>query len=102
MCKHRDMRVFHDAYGNTAILQPVRVFPYYGTTVRKASYRLIIKSDYDAGFVNFVSVYETEQEALNQLKTFSCGSFREKIPSDKSAEFYKLLFKKLGENFGLR
>ena len=96
MCYSRDeVQVFHDLYDNTAILQGVKVFPYSGAAMRKASYRLLVKSDYDGGFVYFVSVYETKEQALEKLKEMSGGTFREVVLSDDQARFFKNITHKL-------
>ena len=100
---HDDVQVFHDNFKNTAILQKVRVFPYDGCSMRKISYRLIVKSDYDDGFVYFVSVYETKEEALETLGNLSQGTFREYIMSDEMSErYHEIMHKFEVEFYGLR
>ena len=70
------MSVYKDDFGNTAIIETIKHFPYREAKKKVKSFRLIVSSDYDNNSIYFVSVYETEERALNKLKEFSCGTFQ--------------------------
>lgn len=100
---HEDVMVFHDDYQNVAFIQPVKVFPYFGSEVKRVSYRLIIKSDYEQGFVYFVSVYETKEQALQKLNEISNGSFRQVVDADGVVRYFNDVERRLKEEmYGIR
>lgn len=70
------MKKYKDNFGNTAKLEEKMIFPYKGANVKSTAYVLTISADYDNDFVYFVSVYETYDEALEKLRTLSCGTFK--------------------------
>lgn len=82
------VRVFHDCYRNTAVLQETQVFPYYGAACKKPAYRLVVKADYDDQMLTYASVFETEREAMDQLSVMGCGTFRECVPQ---ADYWRFL-----------
>ena len=69
------MRVYKDAFYNTAVIEEVEIFPYEGANRKKKSYRLILRNE--EGFVYHVSVHETNKEAVDRLECLSCGTFVE-------------------------
>ena len=70
------VKTFHDDYGNTAMIKEGRHFPYKGAKEKQADFILTLSADYEDNFIYFVSLYETEKEAMDHLKKFSCGTFR--------------------------
>lgn len=81
----KDLRVFHDVYGNTAMIQHIKTCPYRGAPVKEDAFRLVVKADYDDGLVYFVSIYEKVDNALEELRIMSCGTFRENYSWDEEA-----------------
>lgn len=72
-------RIFKDDYGNRGTLDVSQRFPYNGSWKKQNAYRICL---YDAeDYLYHVSVYETEHEAVDSLKPFSCGSFEEVVIS---------------------
>ena len=66
------LHIYHDKFHNTATISVCFSPPYYGAAPQKAF--VLDLHNYDL-FLYFRSIYETEQEAVNKLKTFSCGTF---------------------------
>ena len=63
------MMVYHNAEcGNTGIIEEVNTYPYTGASKRQKGYRVMIKADYDNDFIYHVSVFETLEEAKNDLR----------------------------------
>lgn len=67
---------FKDNFGNTAKIETVEILPYKGAKKKIKSFRLCLFADYDRNFLYFVSVYDNQQEAIEKLKSFSCGTFK--------------------------
>ena len=60
--------VYHNSEcGNTGIIEEVNTYPYKGASKRQKSYRVIVKADYDNDFIYHISVFETLEEAKNDL-----------------------------------
>lgn len=68
-------KFFIDDFKNTATITKKRIYPYYGATKKQDAFVLKIQS-FDKMYFH-LTVYETEQEAINKLKTFSCGTFKQ-------------------------
>ncbi len=61
--------VYHNAEcGDTGIIEEVNTYPYKGASKRQKSYRVIVKADYDNDFIYHISVFETLEEAKNDLR----------------------------------
>lgn len=68
--------IYKDYFGNTAKIEKVYILPYKGAQTKESNFRLLITADYENDFLYFVSVYETEKDALKKLEGFSCGTFK--------------------------
>lgn len=66
----------HDKFGNTATIKTKYMKAYKDAPTKDFAYVLTLTNDWDNDFVYFVSVYETEEEALKKLSEFSCGTFK--------------------------
>ena len=66
--------IFADKFHNYAIVEERTCRPYYGAPKQKC-YRVILQ-DYE-GFTYHISVHETATDAMEKLKSFSCGSWQE-------------------------
>ena len=64
-----------DEFKNKAIIEEVFIKPFYDSKEYSKSYRLTCKSMYNVGFVYFVSVYETIEQAKNKLSSLSCNTW---------------------------
>lgn len=73
------MKSFLDDYGNMATIKKDYGFPYKGAEKRTEEFILTLYSMYDNCKMYFLSIYETEEDAMNKLKSFSCGTFKESI-----------------------
>jgi hypothetical protein len=72
------LRVFKDIFHNTAYIKEICIYPYYGAKELEKGYRLILKSDYDStDSIYYLSIFQSMAAALNKLKEFSCGTFKE-------------------------
>ena len=69
------IKYYADDYGNTAIIAAGYSRPYEGAPLMK-DYTLSCIHKRDKR-TYFLSVFETMEEALEKLKEFSCGTFRE-------------------------
>ena len=70
-------KIFRDDFGNTARISKVMTLPYKGAKRKQKSYKLSITADYDDDFLYYVSIYEKEKDAKNDLKVFSCNTWKE-------------------------
>lgn len=70
------MKVLHDNFNNTATIEKCLIIPFEGANYKEEGYRLTLTSDYDNDFLYFVSLYETEKEALEGLSDFSCNTWK--------------------------
>lgn len=70
------MKIYFDKFSNMATITTKKMLPYEGTRVRQQSFVLKVYALYDKNFLYFLSVYETEAEALKKLSEFSCGTFK--------------------------
>lgn len=71
------IKVYKDMYGNTATIEKVRIMPYKEAQTKCDAYKLTASSDYENGFIYFVSVYESIGDAIKKLNNMSCGTFKE-------------------------
>lgn len=69
-------KLLYDNFGNTAKITKRKIYPFRGSQVKKDSYTLTLTADYEEDLIYFVSVYESEKEAMKKLKEFSCGTFK--------------------------
>lgn len=83
-----------DEYGNKALIEEVEVKPHKGGTPEKA-YRLSCFADYDNDFCYYISIFDSVENAENQLKNFSCGSFKDTsiISAENIIRFLKIDYK---------
>ena len=58
----------NDTFGNVAIIEEVMVYPYKDARRRQKSYRVVAIAAYD-NFVYHISLFETLQEAKDDLKS---------------------------------
>lgn len=70
------MKTLHDNFGNTAKITKKNIYPFRGSQTKEEAYILTVTADYEENLVYFVSVYESEREAMKKLKEFSCGTFK--------------------------
>lgn len=71
------MRIFLDDFNHIAKITKIKIYPYDKAPQKEDSFVLKIVSRYNKNMCIFLSIYETEQDAINRLKTFGCGSFKE-------------------------
>jgi hypothetical protein len=69
------IKTFHDDFGNTAVITKKNILPYKGSPQKQVAFILTLSADYENDFIYFVSMYETEIEAMEKLQTFSCNSW---------------------------
>ena len=69
------VKIFHDDFGNTATIKEEPHFPYKGAKRKQNAFLLILSADYENNFVYFISLYETETEAISKLQKFSCNTW---------------------------
>lgn len=69
-------KIFYDEFGNRAEIESVIVFPYKDAAKKEMGYRLSLYAEYDNDFLYFVSLYESEHDAIKKLKTFNCNTWR--------------------------
>ena len=69
------IKTFHDDFGNTAVITEKNVLPYKGAPQKQQAFILTISADYENDFIYFVSMYETEIEAMKKLQKFSCNTW---------------------------
>ena len=70
------VKILHDNYGNRAEIEEVFVFPYKDSPKKEKDYRLSLYAEYDNDFLYFVSLYESELDAIKKLKNFSCNTWK--------------------------
>lgn len=83
-----------DECENRALIEEVEIKPHKGGTPEKA-YRLSCYADYDEDFCYYVSIFDSVESAENQLKKFSCGSFKDTsiISAENIIQFLKIDYK---------
>lgn len=64
-------------FGNYASIKRYLGYPYMGAPEKTEHFKLSCYALYDNADCYHVSVYETEQEALNALMKISCGEWTE-------------------------
>ena len=69
-------KILHDDYGNRAEIEEVATFPYKGSPKKEKSYKLSLCAEYDNDFLYFVSLYESEYDAMRKLENFSCNTWK--------------------------
>jgi len=70
-------KLFKDDFHNTALIETVWNYPNFGANKKELGYWLACFADYNNNFLYFCSVYNTEEAAMEKLKTLSCGTFKE-------------------------
>ena len=71
------IRTFQDDFNNVAMIQKYMILPYHDAKEKQEAFRLVCMDKDNDNFIYFVSVYETVQNAMEILNTFSCGTFKE-------------------------
>ena len=69
-------KILHDDYGNRAEIEEVVVLPYKDSPTKEKGYRLSLYAEYDNDFLYFVSLYESERDAMENLEKFSCNTWK--------------------------
>lgn len=59
----------NDDCGNIGIIEEVYILPYKGAKKKQKGYRALAIAEYDNNFIYHVSVFETLEEAKNDLKS---------------------------------
>ena len=67
-----------DEYGNRALIEEVEVKLHKEAKAEKV-YRLSCYAEYDEDFCYYISIFDSVESAKNQLKKFSCGSFKNEL-----------------------
>ena len=70
-------KIFCDDFGNVASIAEGKGRPYKDAPELVTEYTLALFAKYDNNKMYFLSVYETEADAREKLKEFSCGTFKE-------------------------
>lgn len=70
-------RIFKDIFGNTACITRRLGFPCRDAKNKIYGYKLTLSADYNGGDVYFVTIYPSEEDALRQLRKFSCNTWQE-------------------------
>lgn len=71
------MKTFKDDFGNVATIEEKMTLPYKGSPIKEKAFILTLKAEYDNNMIYFVSIYETEKEALEKLTYFSCNTWKQ-------------------------
>ena len=71
------MKVYYYNFENKATIRKVRVKPYCGAKQKQDGYLLKIYALYEHNFLYKADMFESEEDALNELKKYSCGTFKE-------------------------
>ena len=69
-------KILHDDYGNRAEIEEVVTLPYKGSPKKEKGYKLSLYAEYDNNFLYFVSLYESEHDAMRKLENFSCNTWK--------------------------
>lgn len=69
-------KILHDDYGNRAEIEEVVALPYKDSPKKEKCYRLSFYAEYDNDFLYFVSLYESEYDAMKKLENFSCNTWK--------------------------
>lgn len=67
-----------DDYGNRALIEEVEIKPHKEAKLEKV-YRLSCYAEYNEDFCYHISIFDSVESAENQLKEFSCGSFKNEL-----------------------
>lgn len=70
------IKMLHDDYGNTAVIEKGLTLPYAEAAKKVMSYRLSLYATYDNNFLYHVSTYDLLSDLEANLKSFSCGTFK--------------------------
>lgn len=74
----KGIKTYQDDFGNTALIEPLKMYPYMDAPRKTQAFRLWIYSNYRNNYiVTFVSVFDTLEAAQYKLKSFSCGTYKE-------------------------
>ena len=68
---------YRDDFGNLATIDEVFVFPYEGAKERERTYRLKLIAEYDDDFCYFMSMYDSKEAAIAEMKKYSCNTWKE-------------------------
>ena len=69
-------KILHDDYGNRAEIEKVIILPYKHSPKTEIAYRLSLYGEYNNDFLYFVSLYESERDAMRKLENFSCNTWK--------------------------
>ena len=67
-----------DSYKNKALIEEVEAKPHKEAKTEKV-YRLSCYAEYDNDFCYYISIFDSVENAENQLKEFSYGSFKNEM-----------------------
>ena len=83
-----------DEYGNKALIEEVEVKPHKEAKLERV-YRLSCYAEYNEDFCYYVSIFDSVESAENQLKKFSCGTFKDTsiISAENIIRFLKIDYK---------
>ena len=71
------IKTYRDDFGNTASIEPLRMYPCNDAPRKTQAFRLWIESGHRNNYTLYhVSVYDTLEAAESALKSFSCGIFK--------------------------
>ena len=69
-------KILHDDYGNRAEIEEVITLHYKGSPKEEKGYRLSLYAEYDNDFLYFVSLYESERDAMRKLENLSFNTWK--------------------------
>lgn len=83
-----------DEYENRALIEEVEVKPHKEAKLERV-YRLSCYAEYNEDFCYYVSIFDSVESAENQLKKFSCGTFKDTsiISAENIIRFLKIDYK---------
>lgn len=71
-------RFYHnDEAGNTATIEKILLLPYRDAPCKEDGYKLTLSADYNNNMVYFVFVYDTLQQALDNMDMRGTTEWRE-------------------------
>lgn len=71
------MKKYKDKFGNIATIEKTQILPYKDATEKQDAFILKCFSLYDNDFMYYLNTFETEEDALDKLKEFSAGTFKQ-------------------------
>ena len=72
----KKIMTYRDNFQNRADLFETLCFPYPGATKKTKAYIVELHSEYDNDFLYHLSCFDVLTDAIESLKTLSCGTFR--------------------------